>query len=427
MNILLVNHYAGSPKHGMEYRPYYLAREWVRAGHNVTIVAASFSHLRTQQPAIDRDWTEENIDGIRYVWLKTPEYQGNGLRRVWNMVAFVRQFRRHEAAILGVHRPDAVIASSPHPFVVFPARRVAAKCDAEFVFEVRDLWPLTLIDLSGMSRWHPFIQCLQFTENYAYRHADRIVSVLPKVDQYLRERGMDAGKFACVPNGIDIEETTSCSPLPEEHAAALAQLKAAGQFLVGYVGQHGLSNALDAFVESAPMLESANVTLVLVGQGPEKARLEAKAREQGAKNIVFLPPVAKTVVPAVLAQMDALFLGWNRQPLYRYGISPNKLMDYMLAGKPIIHAVKAGNDPVAESACGFSCEPENSLAVVESVSRLMACSAEKRNIMGQRGKDHVVQLFSYDTLARQFAEIIIGGVKEGSPGGISVPHRTLNA
>jgi glycosyltransferase involved in cell wall biosynthesis len=406
MNILLLNHYAGSPKHGMEYRPYYLAREWVRAGHEVTVVAASFSHLRTQQPAIDRDWTEENIDGIRCVWLKTPKYQGNGVRRVWNMVAFVRQFRRHEAAILGVHRPDAVIASSPHPFVVFPARRVAAKYGAKLVFEVRDLWPLTLIDLSGMSRWHPFIQSLQFTENYAYRHADRIVSVLPKVDLYLREHGVDPAKFACVPNGIDIDEIAASLPLPEEHAAAISQQKALGRFLVGYVGQHGLSNALDAFVESASLLESANVALVLVGQGPEKARLEAKAREQGAKNIVFLPPVAKKVVPAVLAQMDALFLGWNRQPLYRYGISPNKLMDYMLAGKPVIHAVEAGNDPVVESACGISCEPENSVAVVESVRKLLDCSEEERRFMGQRGRDHVIGHFSYEVLAKRFLDVI---------------------
>jgi glycosyltransferase involved in cell wall biosynthesis len=408
MNILLINHYAGSPGLGMEYRPYYLAREWVRLGHQVTIVAASFSHLRSTQPAMTGGATEELIDGVRYVWLRTSPYQGNGLRRVWNMLQFVRRLRKHEGQILQSHCVDVVVASSPHPFIIFPARRMARRCGARLIFEVRDLWPLTLIDLSGMSRWHPFIQGLQVAENYAYRHADRIVSVLPKANEYLREHGVDVGKFRCVPNGIDMAESSATpASLPPEHAAALAKLKSEERFLVGYVGQHSLSNALDAFVESAALVESSNVALVLVGQGPEKANLEAKARERGAKNIVFLPPVAKKAVPAILAQMDVLFLGWKRQPLYRYGISPNKLMDYMLAGKPVIHAVEAGNDPVAEACCGISCEPENPQAIARSVAELMTQrTAEERLVMGQRGKDYVMRHFDYATLARQFCEIM---------------------
>jgi glycosyltransferase involved in cell wall biosynthesis len=406
MNILLINHYAGSPQHGMEHRPFCLAREWVRSGHNVTVVAASFSHLRLQQPTVKKDISEEDIDGIRYVWLKTPSYEGNGLRRVWNMRTFLQQIRRHEAEMLGGVRPEAVIASSPHPFVIFPARRIARKARAPLVFEVRDLWPLTLIDLGGMSRWHPFVYCLQFTENYAYRHADRIVSVLPNVDKYLHERGFDPGKFTCIPNGIDVEESAVPALLPDEHAAALAELKSAGRFLVGYVGQHSLSNALDAFIESASLLGSANVTLVLVGQGPEKAQLEAKARDAGAKNVRFLPPVLKQAVPSVLAQMDALFLGWSRQPLYRYGISPNKLMDYMLAGRPVIHAVAAGNDPVAEAGCGISCEPENPSAIAESVRKLLTAGEQERLTLGQHGREYVLAHHSYKILAKRFLGLL---------------------
>ncbi|MEN6406733.1 MAG: glycosyltransferase family 4 protein [Thermoguttaceae bacterium] len=406
MNILLINHYAGSPKYGMEYRPYYLAREWVRMGHNVTIAAASFSHLRIQQPGVDGDWSEETIDGVRYVWLKTPAYEGNGVGRVFNMLAFNRQMRRHEAEVLDGVKPDAVIASSPHPLVIYPARRIAAKYEAKLVFEVRDLWPLSLVDVGGMSRWHPFVMWLQRVENYAYRRADKIVSVLPKVDDYLRERGFDAGKFACVPNGIDLDEiAASPESLPDAYASTIARLKAEGRFLVGYVGQHSLSNALDSLVESAAMLKSSNVALVLVGQGPEKSRLEAKAKERGADNAVFLPPVPKKVVPAILAQMDALFLGWNRIPLYRYGISPNKLMDYMLSGKPVIHAVDAGNDLVADSRCGVSCVPANPSAIAESIRWLATkCTAEERAAMGQRGTQYVVERLTYAALARQFLD-----------------------
>src|SRR4051812_17527464 len=100
MNILLINHYAGSPHHGMEYRHYYLAREWVRLGHEVAIVSGSFSHLRTRQPAVNGPYSTDTIDGIRYVWLRTPRYAGNGLARVASMAAFVARLFRHSTEII---------------------------------------------------------------------------------------------------------------------------------------------------------------------------------------------------------------------------------------------------------------------------------------------------------------------------------------
>ena len=125
MNILLINHYAGSKKHGMEYRPYYLAREWASMGHQVTIVAASFSHLRTTAPAVSGRATEDCIDGIRYLWYRTPAYRGNGAGRVLNMLSFVGKLLRDGRRLARTYRPDAVIASSTYPLDSLPARRIA--------------------------------------------------------------------------------------------------------------------------------------------------------------------------------------------------------------------------------------------------------------------------------------------------------------
>ncbi len=302
--------------------------------------------------------------------------------------------------------PDAVIASSPHPFVVLPARRIARKCSARLIFEVRDLWPLTLLHLSAMSRWHPFIQLLQWTENYAYRHADRVVSVLPKAADYMQAHGMKPEKFACVPNGICLEAWAHADgQLPEQHANELERLKKDGRFLVGYLGQHGVSNALGSFLAAGPLVRE-RALLVLVGQGPEKERLQAQAAAYGTDNIAFLPPVTKQTVPVMLASMDALFLGWNRQPLYRYGISPNKLMEYMMAEKPVIHAVEAANDPVAESGCGISCPPEDAGAVAAAILRLADCGTAERHAMGERGAQYVVAHNSYAALANEFLKVM---------------------
>ena len=408
MNILLINHYAGSKQLGMEYRPFYLAREWARLGHHVTIVAASFSHLRYQQPEVDQSVVEEMIEGVRYVWLKTPRYSSNDLQRTINVFWFTTQLLRYRDRIIGDYPPNAVVASSPHPLMIFPARHIASRYGARFIFEVRDLWPLTLIELKKMSKWHPFIWCLKYAERYAYRHCDRTVCTLPKAEPYMRAHGLKLGAFVHIPNGICLDDWSNAPrDLPKTYFNVLAQLKQRYRILIGYTGQHGVANSLDAFVEAAPLVAKENAALVLVGQGSEKERLQAKAARLGLDNVVFLPPVPKQAVPAVLESMDILFLGWYRQSLYRFGISPNKLMDYMMAAKPVIHAVEAGNDPVAEAQCGISCAPEDPQAIVDSVVELMTCrTAEERLAMGQRGKDYVVRHFCYTTLAQQFLDVM---------------------
>jgi glycosyltransferase involved in cell wall biosynthesis len=408
MNILLINHYAGSKQHGMEYRPYYLSREWVKLGHKVTIVAASFSHLRMEQPHREASIARDEIDGVCYVWLKTPEYVGNGVRRAWNMIVFAQQLRRHATAVIDAARPDVVIASSPHPFVIFPAHTIAARCRAQLVFEVRDLWPLTLIELNGMSSWHPFIRCLQFTENYAYRHADCVISTLPKASSYMQSHGMAPEKFAYIGNGICLDEWERTSEsLPDEHAIVLRRLKQEGYFIVGYVGGHQHSNALGTIVEAAPMLRDSPVVFVVVGHGSEKEHLQHEVTRRGIRNVLFLPSVPKGDVCSLLNSMDALYIGLKSRPIFRYGISPNKLMDYMMAAKPIIHAVDAGNDIVVESGCGISCSAEDPRAVADAVLKLTRCTENERSVMGQHGKDYVLQHHQFPVLARRFLEVLL--------------------
>ena len=161
MNILYINHYAGGPALGMEFRPYHLAREWVRAGHRVRVVGATFSHLRHVQPAAG----DACIDGIDHRWLPTPSYQGNGLGRVWNIACFLARLRLQAGQLLRACRPDLVIASSTYPMDIWVARHIARRAGAQLVHEVHDLWPLSPIELSGMSPRHPFIRLCQAAED----------------------------------------------------------------------------------------------------------------------------------------------------------------------------------------------------------------------------------------------------------------------
>jgi len=405
MNILYLNHYAGSPALGMEYRPYYLAREWVRAGHRVQIVAADFSHVRARQPRAG----DEVIDGIAYRWLPTPPYQGNGLGRVWNIWRFLSQVWAQTGRLVREGRPDVVIASSTYPMDIWVARHIARRAGALLVFEVHDLWPLSPIELSGMSPKHPFIRLCQAAEDAAYRDADRVVSMLPKVQQHMAAHGLDLAKLTIVPNGITLDEWPeggqgSAPPLREDVAAVIATQRAAGRTVVGYAGSMGLPNALDVLLDAAALLKKAPIAFVLVGDGHERARLAQRVAAEGLGHVTLLPPIPKVQIPALLAQFDIAYIGWQRVPIYRFGIAPNKLMDYMMASCAVLHSVDAGNDPVAESGCGLTVAPESPAAVADGLRRLAALSPDERRAMGARGRAFVLAEHTYPVLARRFLQ-----------------------
>jgi glycosyltransferase involved in cell wall biosynthesis len=407
MNILLVNHYAGSPRHGMEFRPYYLAREWVRAGHEVTIVAASHSHVRAVQPQVPGQPVEEIIDGIRYRWLPVPTYQGNGVGRLRNILSFLRQLRADAWRLTRELRPDAVIASSTYPMDVWVARKLARLAKAKLVYEVHDLWPLSLIELSGMSPRHPFALLCAKAEADAYRDADVVVSMLPCVHEHMASRGLDLRKLHIVPNGFAPEEWQGESaPLGETLRAHLDAERAAGRVIVGYAGSMGLPNALDVLLDAAAKLKDAPLSFVLVGSGHEATRLVQRVDAEGLKHVRFFAPIPKAQIPTLLGHFDIAYIGWQRTPIYRFGIAPNKLIDYLMAGRAVLHSVEAGNDPVAEAGAGLTVAPEDPEAVAQGLLKLAALSPGERAAMGQRGRAFAMAHHAYPVLAARFIEAL---------------------
>jgi glycosyltransferase involved in cell wall biosynthesis len=402
MNILYLNHYAGSPRHGMEFRPYYLAREWVRTGHRVQMVAADYSHVRATQPAQPGD---EQIDGIDYRWLPTPAYVGNGLGRVKNIWAYCRQIWQQADAWASRFRPDAVIASSTYPMDIWVARRIARKAAAKLVFEVHDLWPLSPIELSGMSPRHPFALLCSWAEGTAYRESDAVISMLPKVHSYMAGRGLDLKKLTIVPNGIALDDWDAPpEPLRPDVAAALTQARAHGATVVGYAGSMGEPNALDVLLDAAQQLQGESLAIVMVGSGHLQAHLAQRVAAEGLANVQLLPPIPKAQIPSFLAAIDIAYIGWQRVPLYRFGIAPNKLMDYMMAGCAVLHSVEAGNDPVAEAGAGLTVPPQDPTAVAAGLRQLAALRPDERRAMGERGRAFVRREHSYSVLAQRFLE-----------------------
>jgi glycosyltransferase involved in cell wall biosynthesis len=403
VNILYLNHYAGTPALGMEYRPYFLAREWVRLGHRVQVVAADHSHVRARQPRAG----DETIDGVSWRWVATPPYRGNGFARLRNILAFLRALWSDAPRWAAAFRPDAVIASSTYPMDIWPARRIARLAGARLVHEVHDLWPLSPIELSGMSPWHPFALLCQRAEDAACRDADAVVSMLPKVHAHLASRGLDLGRLHIVPNGIDPAEWERApAPLDPAVAAALDAARGDGRVVVGYAGSMGEPNALDTLLDAARLLRGEPFAFVLVGDGHLRERLAARVREERLASVELLPPIPKAQIPAFLARLHIAWIGWQRVPIYRFGIAPNKLMDYMMARCVVLHAVEAGNDPVAEAGCGLTVVPEDGAATADGLRRLAALPAAERRAMGERGRAFVLARHTWPVLAARFLEAL---------------------
>lgn len=410
MNILYINHYAGSPTLGMEYRPYYFAKEWLKKGHSVQIVASAFSHVRVKQPTISGKKisrkTCQKIEGVDYIWYPTPVYDGNGVSRVKNIFSFLRQVWL-DKDLTKNFKPDVVIASSTYPMDIWVAHSIAKKHKAKLVFEVHDLWPLSPIELGGMSPKHPFIMLCQAAENYAYKHADVVVSMLPKVKEHMAAHGLNINKLHVVPNGIveedwlpdnvnDLDE----SPLKD----FLRQQKVEGKTIVGYAGSHGKPNALNYFLDAAKLIQELdkNIVFVSVGSGLEKDNLIEYMLREEISNFHFFDPIPKKQIPDLLGYFDIAYIGWNVTPIYRFGIAPNKLMDYMMAEKVILHSVDAGNDPVSESGCGITVAPEDPTAIAKGLLKLKKLTNTEKTSMGRRGKQFVLNNHTYSVLSQNF-------------------------
>jgi glycosyltransferase involved in cell wall biosynthesis len=403
MKILLINHYAGSNQLGMEYRPFYLGQEWVRSGHAVTIVAASFSHSRTVQPAVTHSFQVTEEGGVRFIWIKSNRYVGNGAARIANILRFVGTLLANVDRIVREEQPEIVICSSTYPLDIYPGLRMARRAGAHLVFEVHDLWPLSPMLLGGYSPRHPFIKFLQRAEDKAYDQADLVVSILPNALPYMLSRGMQGHKFVHIPNGVVVDSAPLATDDNLEIHSKIREIKQDGNFSVGYAGSIGIANCVHTLVDAAALLKDVSVSFFVIGDGPQLQAIRERASLAQA-NIHFNSRVSKQSFISILARMDLLYFGLPAQPLYRFGISPNKLFEYMLAGKPIVQAVDAANDLVSQANCGITVPPEDPHAIADAILRLRDMSAEDRDRLGSSGRRFVMRKHDYRILARDFLQ-----------------------
>jgi glycosyltransferase involved in cell wall biosynthesis len=407
MRIWILNHYALPPDRAGGTRHYEFARRLAEWGHDVTIFASSFSHFsRTEERLAPGERLRvEVIDGVRFAWIRTVPYQRNDRRRALNMASYA-------AGVLRVQhrfpRPDVVVGSCVHPLAVAAAALIGAVRRVPFVFEVRDLWPQTLIDMGALPERGPLTAALRAGERFLYRRARTIISLLPGAAEYITATGISKDKIFYIPNGT----TAPARALTAEQGEVTQQIgrwHESGALVAGYVGSHGAANGVDVLVRAAAVLRDrgvADIALVLVGDGPDKGRCQKLAADLGLDNIAFAPPVPKQAVPALLQSLDMTLFPLRDLPVFRYGLSSNKLFDYLASGRPVVCASALADNPVRASGGGLCVQPETPQAIADALLALSAAGPAGRRTFGERGRTWVHQNHDMTMLATRFRQAL---------------------
>jgi len=400
MNIWLINHYALPPSEPGGTRHYSHARELIRRGHDVQIIACTFHHLTHKHTIAIRNgyWERQTMGGVPFTWISARGYHSNSLARVLNMLEFGGRLWRGSWSE-GLPRPDLILGSSPQPFAALVASRLASKYRVPFVLEIRDLWPYVLSEVGGYSTYHPFLVSVDAVMRYLYGKAARIVMFSQHSTDLLSRFGADPRKIAWIPNGVDLTMNPQPRPAPRNR-----------EFTVTYLGSHNKWNSLDAILDAALVLQKdgeQGVVIQFVGNGVEKPRLMERADRENISNVRFLDPVPKQEVPLVLHHSNAFIINNRKDGVSKNWTSFQKIYDYLAGGRPVVFGSCTPNNPVREAAAGVSVEADNPQQLAGAIKFLASQSAETLAEYGVRGRRYIEERYSVPALVDRFEALAL--------------------
>ena len=377
------------------------AREWVRAGHEVTVVCGFPNHPDGIVPPRYRGHllVREDHEGVRVLrcWLYATPNRGV-VRRSLSFMSFMASAVFCGAFLSGPC--DVVAATSPQMLCGLAGWLVACAKRRPFVLEVRDLWPKQIVDL-GVIRNRAIIRILYALERFLYRRARAIVTVAEATRREIAGRGVPEAKLHNIPNGIDPDFFAPRPPGED----LVETLGARNKTVVLYIGTHGLSQGLEALLDAARILaEEPRYCFVFVGAGAERDGLIARAQDMGLENTLFLSAQPKEKMPAFYAAADVCAVPLRKREAFRYNI-PSKMFEIMACAKPIVLGVEGQAKQLLEAAdAGIAVEPENAQAFAEAI-RTLANDAALRARFGKNGRKHVLEHYTRARNARAYLDV----------------------
>jgi glycosyltransferase involved in cell wall biosynthesis len=299
-------------------------------------------------------------------------------------------------------RPDVVVVSSLSLLTILNGFLLRWRYKCRLVLEIRDIWPLTITEEGGFSARNPLVLGLGLIEWLGYRFADAVVGTMPNLQAHVTQVLGRTRQTHCIPMGVDEDALQAAESVPEDYVQAHLPK---GKFLIAHAGTIGITNALDTFLECAQALhDDARLHFLVVGDGDLRPVYQKKYAH--LRNLSFAPRVKKSMVQSVLAHCDLLYFSVHPSKVWRYGQSLNKVIDYMLAGKPVLASYTGYPSMINEAECG-SYVPAGSVEELRlEILRYAAMEPQERTRMGERGRQWVLAHRRYPVLARRYLEIL---------------------
>jgi glycosyltransferase involved in cell wall biosynthesis len=384
-------------------RGFLLMQQLARLGHRAVVITSDASQLY-EVPELDAPFFREERGGVEFHWVRTLKFKAaKSVLRILSFIDF--EWRLLRMPKRDLPRPDAIVVSSLSLLTILNGLLLRRKYRCRLVFEIRDIWPLTLTEEGGYSPRNPLIMVLGWVERLGYRAADAIIGTMPNLGEHVREIvGVDR-PVHCIPMGVLPGADRDAEPLPD--AFVRTHGIPSGKFLVVYAGTIGITNALDPFFECAQALQQRpDIHFLCLGDGDMRAGF--MQRFGHLPNLTFVAKVPRSMVASVLAQADLLYLSAHRSRVWRYGQSLNKVIDYMCSGKPIVASYTGYPSMINEADCGAFIPAADVPALVQEVLRFRDMDPIARQAMGLRGRRWIMEHRPYERLAREFAAVAFG-------------------
>lgn len=378
MRIFLINHYAVPPQYYPLARPSLFAKNLIKMGHEVTIIAASTVHNSNKNLIEGKEKVKkETVDGIPYVYIKCSNYEGNGLKRVINILEYAIKL---PGVCKTLEKPDAIVSTSFDPISCYQGIRLANKYGIAGVAEIADLWPETLVEYGGVSRKNPIVRILRAIEKKIYVKSDSIVFTAAGEYEYIIEQGWEKEisreKVAYINNGIDLELFDYNK---DNYKISDKELEDEQSFKVIYTGSIRRVNNLGGILDVAKEVNNPAVRFLIWGDGDELPMLKQRIKDENITNVIFKGKVEKKYIPYITSKANLNYAHNTASPLFRFGLSFNKIFDYLAAGKPILCDFPANYNPVIMGNAGVAVESADSKDVARKIEEFADMDSEQYN------------------------------------------------
>ncbi|MAI13619.1 MAG: hypothetical protein CMM15_06340 [Rhodospirillaceae bacterium] len=382
-------------------RGFYLLRE-IAALDNRCVIVTSDSNVLAKTPQLRGKMLDQQIDGMHIRWLCTLKFKKTkSLRRILSWLDFELKFFLFGSK--GLPKPDAVIVSSLSLLTILNGFLLRRKYGCKVIFEIRDIWPLTLTAEGKYSKLNPLIIILSFIEFIGYKYCDEIVGTMPNLQQHVDKVLNYKRHVHCIPIGFD---TDAYKYLNQKRPSDVIPKIPKGKFLIGYIGSIGVSNALDQLFQAAQQtIDEEQIHYLIVGTGDLEHSYKLKYQNQS--NVTFHPKISKEQVPQVLEKCDVLYFATHPSEVWNYGQSLNKLVEYMLAGKPVIGSYTGYQSMLNEANCGVFIPSGDVNALVAQIVAFSKFQKTELSRMGDRGKSWINQHRTYRKLGLQYLNEVL--------------------